>query len=63
MVKVKIVSKDRWHINAELIDANPKLPETIKKYFAGVDTSISMKKRMEINSKIKNKIEAKEKRE
>jgi len=44
-------------LEAELVDRNPVIPEVNKSYFEGVDTNISMKKRMEINSKIKKKIE------
>ena len=35
MVKVKFIKKSQWHLEAELIDANPVLPTVSKDYFKG----------------------------
>ena len=62
MVKVKFIAKSQWHLEAELIDVDPELPRAPKDYFEGCDLTIRMEKRMEINSKIRKKVEAKIKR-
>ena len=56
MVLVKFVKVYTWHIEGEIVDKTPDLPQASPDYFEGVSTKISYEKRMEINQKIRTKI-------